>query len=837
MWFSARASSRRLPGQRLLAHELTHAIQQQDAQPTSQLRVEPASSGAEHEAQSAAARGDGGGQVSHHGGGQASVQRSSYSIADLALDAALTPVLGPGPQKDLIVAAMGGFADEMKTQLVDGPKGEDALNRLKELKSPGNIASLVGGYVSGAALGVISPLTGLFDLAVFAESMSALVGKLAGNVLKGGNALVAQATEIVGAIRQFASVAAGYVKGLSFEAIFKFIVQLPAKAVEQAGQVGHSVARKMIHALEEKFEKKQDESWTDILTKRKEGESYSKPLGLASAIWERGKEKVLNTPWAKIGHDIGYAIGAIVVNILLLATTGGIGNAIAELGAALGRVAPALTRVAEAVKAIGSGIAAVEHAIGVVFSKVLKPLEPLMEKLGPLLEKLRAFLRRLLGLAEEEASAAVAAGAKALAPGEVGPKAPKPAVNAPPPEPKAAPAKPKAAPRPAGAADHVPPAGAGHTPPEHAGPGQAAEPTPPTSTEGAAAKSEPLAKEPVAGGHAVEVTERGVEICSPKPCPVLDVEYAKELAADLKLRQELDSINKLRKASPKDAAKRAAKLREELELRRRHVGDQEPLVAVKVEGANKGQYWEEGTRTFAKRGAGDPEFVVLPKSEAELRKFRPAGSEHDFTIEPRRAPDGTLRESEGAGVRPKNPHPVAGRVGDEKTGQILDEQVRADARTQAIGKTVRADINEAAGYNHLIDSGEYGLLRPGNVSTPGVDAITVKFNGETAEIYLNDFTSPTLPKASKAAHKDWREELQGAIGGDRLRLGDKKLEDAIRQAAEPGSGRVFTRTVRVDLDRAGRGGPLGTSAQRGLQAPVQGPLDSGVTLEPPVVVP
>ena len=826
-------------GQRLLAHELTHVVQQKDAQPTTQLRVESASSGAEQQAHSAAANVGATTSIGGGSGGQASVQRSSYTLPDLALDVMLTPVVGVGPQKDLLVAAMGGFVDEMKTQLVDEKKGEAAFNKLKELKSPSNVGSLVGGYTSGALLGVISPLTGLFDLTVFAESMQNLASKLGGNLLKGGGALIGEATELVGQLREFGREAVGWVKGLSFDTIFKFLTELPAKAREQAGAIGHGVAHKMIRSLEETFEEKKSESWTDILTKRKEGESYDKPLGLASAMWERGKEKLLSTPWAKIGHEVGYAVGAIVVNLLLLATTGGIGNAIAEVGTALGRIAPALSRVAEAIKAVGSGVAAVEHAIGLVFSKVLKPLEPLMAKLGPVLQKLRAFLRRLLGLAEEEAGAAAAAGAKALASGEVKPKAPatptKPAPRA---QPKTGgPVKPKST-----TASSSPgvgePHGGGHRPPEPApaSPAGAAENT---AAEKAAPKSEPLAKEPVSGGHTVEVTQRGIEVCSPKPCPVLHVEYAKELEADLQLRKELESIDKLRKSNPKDAARRAAKLREELEWRRQKFGKQEPLVALKIQGRNKGQYWQEGTPEFAKRALGDPAYTVVPKSEVApitgripernvqsgTRKFRPAGSQYEFEIDPRRAPDGSLRESLGAGERPRNPHPVTSRVSDQKTGLIKNEQARIDARATAVEKTIQADLNQAAGYNHLLDNGEYGLLRPGNVSTGGVDAITVKYHNGRAEIYLNDFTSPGAAKGPKPAHDKWRKELEAIIAKDKLQLANPKLEDAIREAAKPGSGRVFTRTVRIQRLQTG-GVPRG-----GV-----GPVFSGVTMETPVRV-
>jgi len=81
----------------------------------------------------------------------------------------------------------------------------------------------------------------------------------------------------------------------------------------------------------------------------------------------------------------------------------------------------------------------------------------------------------------------------------------------------------------------------------------------------AAADDAVLAKEPGKGGHDIEVTKNGVEICSPQPCPVLEVEYAKELKKAPELGPELREINQLRKVDPKKAAEKAAALQGKLE--------------------------------------------------------------------------------------------------------------------------------------------------------------------------------------------------------------------------------------------------------------------------------
>jgi hypothetical protein len=85
-------------------------------------------------------------------------------------------------------------------------------------------------------------------------------------------------------------------------------------------------------------------------------------------------------------------------------------------------------------------------------------------------------------------------------------------------------------------------------------------------------KDQPLAKEPVKGGHEIDVTERGVELCSPKPCPLLRVEYARELDENPQYTKSMDELDRLRIKDPHAAARRAATLAEALESKRAQAG-------------------------------------------------------------------------------------------------------------------------------------------------------------------------------------------------------------------------------------------------------------------------
>jgi hypothetical protein len=422
-------------GRYLLAHELAHVVQQRHARPVPSPEITPAHGSAETAATVAAAQAAAGEKAGPVGAtAVTTIQRTPENdpakrdslgpVADFLVDVAA----GGGPAKELFAAAMRGFIAEMKTQLVGQKKGEAAFNRLQELKSVKNAGILYAGYVGGFLAGVISPLTGLFDLAVFGEKLQQMATQLLGNVLKNGSALVEEAKALGRAFVSFGKQAIGKLKALKdnpLETINALFKDLKAGAIKKANEAGHGAAISVIKSFESDFEKKRSESWRDILTKRKEGESYTQPLGLVNSLIERSKEKVLSTPWARIGYDIGHAVGAVAVNVVLLATTGGAGNAIAEIGTALVEIAPVLDRAAEAVVAIGKAIAAVEEGIAVIMQGVLKPLQTLLRELEPLFLRLRGFLRRLLGLAEDEAGALAGAAGKTAA-SELKPPEPKP---------------------------------------------------------------------------------------------------------------------------------------------------------------------------------------------------------------------------------------------------------------------------------------------------------------------------------------------------------------------------------------------------------------------------
>lgn len=81
-------------------------------------------------------------------------------------------------------------------------------------------------------------------------------------------------------------------------------------------------------------------------------------------------------------------------------------------------------------------------------------------------------------------------------------------------------------------------------------------------------KQDATAVEPTANGHEAVVTKQGVGVCSPSPCPVIHVEYAKELAKSPELGAWNERVQKMRLADPQGAASEASALIRTLEAQR-----------------------------------------------------------------------------------------------------------------------------------------------------------------------------------------------------------------------------------------------------------------------------
>jgi hypothetical protein len=78
-------------------------------------------------------------------------------------------------------------------------------------------------------------------------------------------------------------------------------------------------------------------------------------------------------------------------------------------------------------------------------------------------------------------------------------------------------------------------------------------------------KTDAQAEAPTGDGHEVIATPEGLGCCSPGPCPVIHVKYAKELAEHPALKARYEEIQQTRKTNPQKAASEAATLVKKLE--------------------------------------------------------------------------------------------------------------------------------------------------------------------------------------------------------------------------------------------------------------------------------
>jgi hypothetical protein len=383
-------------GKRLLAHELTHVVQQ--------------SGGSSDSGERAA-----GGPVTVSpaaGMMQREPADSLGTFGDFALDTALATVPMPGPLTNAAGASIRGFIAEMRASV--GENKDAILARLKELLNISNLKSLVGGYYGGLLAGIISPITGLFDMLVFADRIRHFMASLVDNASQRFASMVAEAQAVAAGIGAGAKDVWNAITKLKEHPIDMLVdlitSNVSGKLEGAANKAGHSAARSIISSIEKRFsadQKKPEEAPA-------EGKDEA-PLVRADAKIEHFKAELFSTPWSKTGYDIGYGVGFVAVNILLLVFSGGIGNALTKLGSVLGELGGALGNVGKLVGVLGRTITFVEEAINALMNVAMKPLQPVLRALEPHLAKFQGFLKKLLGVAEKESAEAAAAGARAAA--------------------------------------------------------------------------------------------------------------------------------------------------------------------------------------------------------------------------------------------------------------------------------------------------------------------------------------------------------------------------------------------------------------------------------------
>ncbi|MCJ1676900.1 DUF4157 domain-containing protein [Streptomyces sp. APSN-46.1] len=416
-------------GRALIAHELTHTVQQTRGGPgpagsdrtertaaESAARLTRGSRGARVTEGSAVgvARQPAGAQTA----AQAPEKQKPDSLGfwgDLLIDELAGVAVGSGLQQQMLKAAVIGFIAELDRQVQDPKSRADIQAGAKELAKRGNQEKMIAAYYAGTVAGVVSPVTDLLGLVVLAEQLRAFTEKLVVGALKGEGDLIGEVTGLIEAYDAFKkSLLDSLIDIIKNhpEELF-FFGHLQAVAVRTAGEAGRTGARKVVAAISDKDEgkpaKPPETAW-QILTTATEAEKAG-GASTVTSMATRARQAIFHTHPERLGYDVGEAVGAVVGNLLVALFTEGVGSAVTKIAGEIGRVAPILARGAEALAEIGKGIAAVEKAVGALIegalSASLKGLSRIFKPFRELMTRLRDFLTKLLGKASQLEAAAV----------------------------------------------------------------------------------------------------------------------------------------------------------------------------------------------------------------------------------------------------------------------------------------------------------------------------------------------------------------------------------------------------------------------------------------------
>ena len=332
-----------------------------------------------------------------------------------------------------------GIADQIADELIKQKKGAQLLKHLENF-ALADIAQFKKGYLIGVVEGLVSPVTDLFGILVFGERINYLMKEMAVSAFNNRHQVGAELQAVVDEVVEVRKRLGDFGRDVrknpeqALLALLSAPEALSEFAEQKAYEVGKAGGASIVAGLEAPWKKAEEAPAPSF---------QELPAAATEDLFKQGEEYFVNTPWAKVGNKVGYALGFVAIQAVMIALSYGIGNLVAETGAALGRIGSALgklsagagavaTRLAEFVTTIGKGIAAVEAALMLLVSKVFQPLEkflgPILTPIKSLFEKLQKFLKKLFGVAEKDGAAlldaAASKGAKSLAGEKVLPKPP-----------------------------------------------------------------------------------------------------------------------------------------------------------------------------------------------------------------------------------------------------------------------------------------------------------------------------------------------------------------------------------------------------------------------------
>ena len=395
-----RYAPRTTQGLHLLAHELTHVIQQSGATPASTFTLEPASGSYESQARAASSQvmmGEPLGsltalsvQAVQRQSEEAAEGEESLSLRDRIAQRAITAAaqrtarivsrasLMPIPESVLaaVLAAEASFLFRSYQRLVQQGGAMEFIGRVRELLDLETAAAFVGRFIWGLLKGLVSPITGLVHLAVAGVRFQAGVIEWINQQAQRAPELIAEAQGLGQAFENFKNAAEQAFGNLRQR---ERLIEFASAIFATASQAGAYLRDQLVRVAARKGREAAD--------------------SLVNSL--------LRTPLPELAELAGEIIGVVVIEIVLLLFTEGIGNLITKVGEfarALRPLSRGTVIITEVAIRVGRVIAEVEHVIGALLNRtVLRPFQPLFEALTPLLARMRSFVSRLFGFGERAA--------------------------------------------------------------------------------------------------------------------------------------------------------------------------------------------------------------------------------------------------------------------------------------------------------------------------------------------------------------------------------------------------------------------------------------------------
>jgi hypothetical protein len=352
----------------LLAHELTHVVQQRNITEAGDVRI-AAIEPCEREAR-AAAQGEIPGHVTPATAGGTPLQRAadgpdeSLGFLDSRVaDVVAAKAIGSDVAWAVLKEAIRGFVVETRGELAKG-RGNRISARFRDLlTSPTDILAFSGGYRIGVLEGLVSPITDLWHLLKFSVETQLRMIRWVAN--EGAD---------------FFRDPAGFKQhALALLDSFDAVLQ----------EAGDTVVRFLKNPIEGL---KQIKGLLDAIMSAARSQARDIGQGVAEAVFQ-----FLELPWHEFGQKIGYVIGAAVVQVLMLVFTKAIGNALSALGRMLATAGKwAVSEAAAALRLAGSLAGKLIEMLKALSGSVLKLFEGLAAKLIELFQRAKVFFESVV---------------------------------------------------------------------------------------------------------------------------------------------------------------------------------------------------------------------------------------------------------------------------------------------------------------------------------------------------------------------------------------------------------------------------------------------------------